>query len=85
MTHTFLGFKTLCVTYHPIPIGCPRMQELLMNREDYLRPLRALLREAVRVARSDLNVPALCRGLMADRSDLQAFRDFEFKVGLRTV
>jgi hypothetical protein len=52
-----------------------------MNREDYLRPIRALLREIVRVLRHDINISALCRGLMLDRKDsAPQFRDFEFKV-----
>ena len=39
-------------------------QELLLNREDYLRPLRALLRELARVLRSELRLQEFCRGLM---------------------
>lgn len=53
--------------------------ELLLNRDDYHRPLRALLREIVRVLRHDINLVALCRGLMADKRDNPTFRDFEFK------
>ncbi|XP_049803946.1 integrator complex subunit 1 isoform X1 [Schistocerca nitens] len=55
-------------------------QDLLMNKDDYLRPLRALLREMVRVIRHEINLSALCRGLMADRKEnTQAFREFEHK------
>jgi integrator complex subunit 1 len=54
-----------------------------MNREDYLRPIRALLREIVRVLRHDINISALCRGLMLDRKDSSPqFRDFEFKASV---
>ncbi|KAK6637842.1 hypothetical protein RUM44_008264 [Polyplax serrata] len=53
--------------------------ELLLNRDDYHRPLRALLREIVRVLRYDINLIELCRGLMADKKDNPTFRDFEFK------
>jgi integrator complex subunit 1 len=57
-----------------------------MNREDYIRPIRALLREIVRVLRHDINIPALCRGLMLDRKDSSPqFRDFEFKVSVVPV
>jgi hypothetical protein len=57
-----------------------------MNREDYLRPIRALLREIVRVLRHDINISALCRGLMLDRKDsAPQFRDFEFKVRITQV
>jgi integrator complex subunit 1 len=57
-----------------------------MNREDYLRPIRALLREIVRVLRHDINISALCRGLMLDRKDsAPQFRDFEFKASVTQV
>lgn len=55
-------------------------QDLLMNREDYLRPLRALLREIVRVCRHDINLIAFARTLMAERPDIaQQLLNFEFK------
>lgn len=55
-------------------------QDLLMNREDYLRPLRALLREIVRVCRHDINLIALARTLMAERKEIsQQLLSFEFK------
>lgn len=55
-------------------------QELLMNREDYLRPLRTLLREIVRVCRHDINLATFSRTLMSDRPDLaQQLLTFEFK------
>nr|CAD7438682.1 unnamed protein product [Timema bartmani] len=53
--------------------------ELLMNREDYLRPLRILVREIVRVLRHDVNLSVLCRGLMEKKDNTPPFRDFEFK------
>lgn len=55
-------------------------QDLLMNREDYLRPLRALLREIVRVCRHDIKLIIFSRTLMAERQDLsQQLLNFEFK------
>ncbi|XP_076239229.1 integrator complex subunit 1 isoform X3 [Calliopsis andreniformis] len=55
-------------------------QDLLMNREDYLRPLRALLREIVRVCRHDINLLTFARTLMAERQDIaQQLLNFEFK------
>ncbi|XP_032686897.1 integrator complex subunit 1 isoform X2 [Odontomachus brunneus] len=55
-------------------------QELLMNREDYLRPLRALFREIVRVCRHDINLLTFTRTLMSERADLaQQLINFEFK------
>jgi integrator complex subunit 1 len=55
-------------------------QDLLMNREDYLRPLRALLREIVRVCRHDINLSILARTLMTARADIaQQLPAFEFK------
>ena len=51
-------------------------------REDYLRAIRALLREIVRSLRHDLNFVALCRGLMTERNDV-IFQDLAtpIKVG----
>ncbi|XP_054283630.1 integrator complex subunit 1-like [Macrosteles quadrilineatus] len=51
-------------------------QELLLNRDDYLRPLRALLREIWRTLRSDLNLAVFSRGLMSQTEPLP--RDCEF-------
>ena len=44
-------------------------QDLLIQRDDYLRAIRALLREVVRALRHDLNFVSLCRGLMAERKE----------------
>lgn len=46
-------------------------QDLLANREDYLRALRALFREINRSLRHELNFHSFCLGLMAERKDLQ--------------
>ncbi|OXU26086.1 hypothetical protein TSAR_012850 [Trichomalopsis sarcophagae] len=55
-------------------------QELLLNRDDYLRPIRALLREIVRVCRHDINLTILARALMATRVEVaQQIASFEFK------
>ncbi|XP_063991596.1 integrator complex subunit 1 [Diachasmimorpha longicaudata] len=55
-------------------------QDLLMNREDFLRPLRALFREIVRVCRHDINLITLARTLMAERAQIsQQLVAFEFK------
>ncbi|KAK3607441.1 hypothetical protein CHS0354_035142 [Potamilus streckersoni] len=43
--------------------------DLLSNKEDYLRAVRALLREVVRTLRHEINFTAFCLGLMQDRSD----------------
>ena len=56
--------------------------ELLLSRDDYLRALRALLREVVRALRHDLPLPIFCAALlqasMHDRRRM-AIREFEFK------
>ncbi|XP_045031439.1 integrator complex subunit 1 [Daphnia magna] len=56
--------------------------ELLLNRDDYLRALRALLREVVRALRHDLPLVTFCaallHGCMQDRRKA-AIREFEFK------
>lgn len=55
-------------------------QDLLMNREDYLRPLRALLREIVRVCRHDISLVTMARTLMAERPEFsQQLIGYEFK------
>ncbi|XP_015601368.1 integrator complex subunit 1 isoform X2 [Cephus cinctus] len=55
-------------------------QDVLMNREDYLRPLRALLREIVRVCRHDINLMVFARTLMSNRQDIaQQLLTFDFK------
>ncbi|XP_022109567.1 integrator complex subunit 1-like isoform X2 [Acanthaster planci] len=51
-------------------------QDLLMNRDDYLRAVRALFREIVKSLRYDLDFPSFCRGLMKERTDKQ-FIDME--------
>lgn len=64
---------------HAAIILAEEFQELLCNREDFLRALRALLREIVRALRHDMQFQKFCLGLMKDRKD-PSFRDgFEFK------
>ncbi|KAI5704862.1 hypothetical protein M8J75_009507 [Diaphorina citri] len=50
--------------------------ELLLNRDDYHRPLRLFLREISRAAKTDLDLNTLAKGLMI-RTELP--RDFEMK------
>lgn len=55
-------------------------QDLLIHKDDYLRSLRALLREIVRVLRFDINLYALCRSLVKERKEITAaLRDFEYR------
>lgn len=44
-------------------------QDLLANRDDYLRALRALFREIVRNVRQDMSFPKFSQGLMQKRQD----------------
>uniref|UniRef100_A0A1B6DA21 Uncharacterized protein n=1 Tax=Clastoptera arizonana TaxID=38151 RepID=A0A1B6DA21_9HEMI len=60
-------------------------QELLLNRDDYLRPLRALLREIWRTLRSDLNLSAFCRGLMSQTEPLPRDCDYIQRAFLATA
>lgn len=48
-----------------------------MNREDYLRQLRCLLREVTKFLRPDLDLQALARGLMGQTEPIP--RDLEYK------
>lgn len=51
-------------------------QDLLCNREDYLRALRALMREIVRAVRHDMNFAEFARGLMKKRPE-QKFKEMD--------
>ncbi|XP_025095936.1 integrator complex subunit 1-like isoform X2 [Pomacea canaliculata] len=44
-------------------------QDLLANKDDYLRALRGLLREIVRATRYDISFPIFCLGLMQERQE----------------
>ena len=48
-------------------------------REDYLRAVRALLREIVRALRHELDFVALCRGLMMERKEA-LFQELESSI-----
>lgn len=51
-----------------------------MHKDDYLRSLRALLREIVRVLRFDINLYVLCRSLVRERKEFTtALRDLEYR------
>ena len=51
-------------------------QDLLANRDDYLRALRTLLREIMRTVRHDMNFPAFALGLMQERTEAK-FKNME--------
>ena len=56
--------------------------DLMLQKDDYLRALRALLREIVRVLRFDsaVNLPVFCKNLMCvDPKTESQLREFEFK------
>ncbi|XP_007939442.1 integrator complex subunit 1 [Orycteropus afer afer] len=53
-------------------------QDLLTNKEDYLRASRALLREIVKQTKHEINFQALCLGLMQERKE-PPHLDMEFK------
>lgn len=44
-------------------------QDLLVNKDDYLKALRILLREIVRCTRLDMNFSTFCLGLMQERTE----------------
>ncbi|XP_065665824.1 integrator complex subunit 1 isoform X2 [Hydra vulgaris] len=50
--------------------------ELLCNREDYIRAIRALLREIVRTLKYEVNMVEFCRSLMQERCD-STFTDLD--------
>jgi integrator complex subunit 1 len=51
-------------------------QDLLGNKDDYLRTVRALIREIARNLRHDVNFSAFCLGLMQERNEVK-FTDME--------
>lgn len=54
-------------------------QDLLTNKDDYLRASRALLREIIKQTKHEINFPSFCLGLMQERKE-QTYLDMEFKV-----
>ncbi|XP_050313289.1 integrator complex subunit 1 isoform X2 [Anthonomus grandis grandis] len=54
--------------------------ELLLNKDDYLRSLRALLKEINRILRHDFNLLGVVHALLKERKDLIiTIRDHEFR------
>ncbi|XP_048256851.1 integrator complex subunit 1-like [Haliotis rufescens] len=75
------NMSLVAVTFQISPEPAAKMlaeifQDLLANKDDYLRALRALLREIVRTLRHDMNFTAFCLGLMQERSEAK-FTDLE--------
>ncbi|KAF2879696.1 hypothetical protein ILUMI_26472 [Ignelater luminosus] len=54
--------------------------ELLLNKDDYLRSLRALLKEINRVLRHDFNLLSVVHALLRERHEItNLIREFEFR------
>ncbi|KAL7979401.1 hypothetical protein Chor_015425 [Crotalus horridus] len=53
-------------------------QDLLTNKDDYLRASRALLREIIKQTKHEINFQAFCLGLMQERKEPQ-YAEMEFK------
>lgn len=75
------NMQLLSVIFQHSPENAARVlaevfQDLLINRDDYLRCLRALFREIIRSLRYDLNFTAFCLGLMRERKEAQ-FQELE--------
>lgn len=54
-------------------------QDLLTNKDDYLRASRALLREIIKQTKHEINFQSFCFGLMQERKE-PSYVDMEFKV-----
>lgn len=72
---------------HPVVLFCPQFlamvfQDLLTNKDDYLRASRALLREIIKQTKHEINFQSFCLGLMQERKEA-SYVDMEFKV--RTI
>lgn len=59
--------------------------DLLMAKDDFLRSLRALLREIVRTLRHDFTFHTFCMGLMADRSRNPSFLSLDLATKERVL
>ncbi|XP_073504214.1 integrator complex subunit 1 isoform X1 [Phyllobates terribilis] len=53
-------------------------QDLLTNKDDYLRASRALLREIIKQTKHEINFQAFCLGLMQERKET-TYTEMEFK------
>uniref|UniRef100_A0A3P8TH16 Integrator complex subunit 1 n=1 Tax=Amphiprion percula TaxID=161767 RepID=A0A3P8TH16_AMPPE len=53
-------------------------QDLLTNKDDYLRASRALLREIIKQTKHEINFQSFCFGLMQERKEA-SYVDMEFK------
>ncbi|XP_028842567.1 integrator complex subunit 1 isoform X2 [Denticeps clupeoides] len=53
-------------------------QDLLTNKDDYLRASRALLREIIKQTKHEINFQSFCLGLMQERKE-PSYVDMEFK------
>ncbi|XP_031422445.1 integrator complex subunit 1 isoform X2 [Clupea harengus] len=53
-------------------------QDLLINKDDYLRASRALLREIIKQTKHEINFQSFCLGLMQERKEPN-YVDMEFK------
>uniref|UniRef100_A0A6Q2YI49 Integrator complex subunit 1 n=1 Tax=Esox lucius TaxID=8010 RepID=A0A6Q2YI49_ESOLU len=53
-------------------------QDLLTNKDDYLRASRALLREIIKQTKHEINFQSFCLGLMQERKEA-TYIDMEFK------
>ncbi|BFZ03172.1 hypothetical protein BsWGS_06208 [Bradybaena similaris] len=56
---------------HSAKIVAEIFQDLLTNKDDYLKALRMLLREVVRCTRLDMNFSTFCLGLMQERTEVK--------------
>ena len=54
-------------------------QDLLTNKDDYLRASRALLREIIKQTKHEINFQPFCLGLMQERKET-TYTEMEFKV-----
>lgn len=59
-------------------------QDLLTNKDDYLRASRALLREIIKQTKHEINFQSFCFGLMQERKET-SYVEMEFKVGRRCL
>ena len=76
--------QLFCIFYFQILAEI--VQDLLANKDDYLRALRILLREIVKNTRLDMNFYAFCLQIMQERlGSLHTNMDTALKVNRKTL
>lgn len=84
LSHPFYCLLSLSLDYKlafSVQFLAMVFQDLLTNKDDYLRASRALLREIIKQTKHEINFQSFCLGLMQERKEA-SYVDMEFKVSV---